>query len=181
MWFGVRRPCITRFRLRSDLRWTGERWDCGTDFRGPDGHVDSVAAMEQRWFVHHNNDIAYHTHIQSILQYYYPYYSILYIYIYWPWTIFWGEFPEKSDRCFPKSRIKISDSKSSTAACEAWITPGAPRFGFWSSGPGSWSSFAFVWKLVNYPPEFDGLSSCSHIFIYFPYNNWHCSWPNLNH
>jgi hypothetical protein len=79
MWFGVRRPCITRFRLRSDLRWTGERWDCGTDFRGPDGHVDSVAAMEQRWFVHHNNDIAYHTHIQSILQYYYPYYSILYI------------------------------------------------------------------------------------------------------
>ena len=88
MWFGVRRPCITRFWLRSDLRWTGERWDCGTDFRGPHGHVDSVAAMEQRWLVHHNNDIAYHTHIQSILQYYYPYYSILYIdheQFFWGW------------------------------------------------------------------------------------------------
>ena len=158
-------PPLYHTLLRSDLWWTGERWDCGTDLRGPHGHVDSVAAMEQRWLVHHNNDIAYHTHIQSILQYYYHLLSILFYTIYWPWTIFLGWISREIGPLLPLKCINISDSNS-VAACEAWVTPGAPGFGFLSSGPGSWSSFNVPLEIgENYPPEVDGWSSCSHLFL----------------
>ena len=52
-------------------------------------------------------------------------------------NFFGGEFPEISDRCFPKC-IKISDSKSSTAACEAWVTPDSRGAKIWILIFGSW-------------------------------------------